>query len=118
MQDSRCGLRPDVGSGEKVTTSPRSAYEFVLQWDSGWGPPRVTISPGLDTGETLTRLRHEPGYEEIMVAKATTNGCDDYLAILNAKAWGAPHGEGSQNGSMARSCGTLLPLHMGIAVEE
>lgn len=57
---------------------PDLPTEFVSFTMNSWGTT-MRYDFARDNGETLTLVNLSPDMKKIMVAKATINGCDDYL---------------------------------------
>ena len=76
---NQCRTLHDVASAQmKGYDQPALPTEFVSFTLNSWGTTmRYDFSK--DNGETLTLLNLSPDMKKVMVAKATINGCDDYL---------------------------------------
>lgn len=76
---NQCRTLHDVACSQmKGYDEPALPTEFVSFTMNSWGTT-MRYDFAKDNGETLTLLNMSPDMKKIMVAKATINGCDDYL---------------------------------------
>ena len=76
---NQCRTLHDVASAKmKGYDQPDLPTEFVSFTLNSWGTT-MRYDFSRDNGETLTLVNLSPDMKKIMVAKATINGCDDYL---------------------------------------
>ena len=76
---NQCRTLHDVACAQmKGYDQPALPTEFVSFTLNSWGTT-MRYDFAKDNGETLTLLNLSPDMKKVMVAKATINGCDDYL---------------------------------------